>query len=225
MAAARRWRPELRPALTSLLVTVGFFWSFASDDGLSVIAKAIPGTRPVTAVDTSQSQVGFIVDAPPAIAADVARQLQRDGASASIALTGPAPQRTLAVVRASGSDAVPRLRPGGPVRWIGTRGQIHGAAKRLGIDGHVYYAVPGTGFTLAQDLLGHTAGATPVSGSVKVAPYSPLGKVQRGDLVEVSVPDGPGWRGWLHSLCRQVQGRGLTAVSAAALLRSGPADR
>src|SRR4051794_4576302 len=186
-AAVRAWRPALRPVFASLLVAVGFFWSFASDDGLSLIAKAIPSTKPVTAVDTASPQVGLIIDAPASIAPDVARELQREGASASIALTGRPSDRTIELVRSRGSDAVPRLRPGGPVRWIGTRGQIHGAAKSLGIDGHVYYAVPGKGFTLAQDLLGHTAGATPVAGGVKLAPYGRLGALERGDLIEVAV--------------------------------------
>jgi UDP-glucose 4-epimerase len=227
-AAVAAWRPpqlRLRPVMSALLVTVGFFWSFASDDGLSLIAKAIPGTKPVTGVDTANPQVGLIVDAPAAIAPQVARQLERRGASASIALTGPASGATLGAVRATGSDAVPRLRPGGPVRWIGTRGQIHRAAKDLGISGHVYYAVPGRGFTLAQDLLGHTAGATPVAGGVRLAPYGRLGDVRRGALLEVSVPDAPGWRGWVDSLCGQIRARGLSAVPAATLVRSGPADR
>src|SRR4051794_20788441 len=223
--AAFAWRPALRRAATALLVTAGFFWSFASDDGLSIIAKAIPGTKPVTAVDTASPQVGLIVDAPASIAPAVAKQLAGQGATASIALTGQAPAETISAVRDTGSDAVPRLRPGGPVRWIGTRGQIHRAAKQLGINGHVYYAVPGTGFTLAQDLLGHTAGATPVSGSVKVPPYGGLGVIERGDLIEISVTNQPGWRAWLNSLCRQVRQRHLTAVSAATLLRSDPADR
>jgi UDP-glucose 4-epimerase len=224
-ATAFAWRPQLRPALTALAVTGAFFWGFASDDGMSIIAKAFPGTKPVTAVDTASPQVGLIVDAPTEIAPQVARELGREGAAASIALTGRPSGRTIAAIRAEGSDPVPRLRSGGPVRWIGTRTQIHRAAKDLGIDGHVYYAVPGTGFTLAQDLLGHTAGATPVSGGIKVPPYGRLGALQRGDLVEVSVPNGPGWREWVGSLCGQVHGHGLTAVSAGTLLRSGPADR
>jgi UDP-glucose 4-epimerase len=224
-AAIAAWRPRLRPVVASLLVTAGFFWSFASDDGLSLIAKAIPGTKPVTGVDTASPQVGLIIDTPASIAPDVAGELQREGASASIALTGRPSDATIQAVRARGSDAVPRLRPGGPVRWLGTRSQIHGAAKRLGIDGHVYYAVPGKGFTLAQDLLAHSAGATPVAGGVKLAAYGRLGTLDRGDLLEVALTDDPGWREWLASLCGQVRGRGLTPVSAATLLRSGPADR
>jgi UDP-glucose 4-epimerase len=225
---ARRGKPafRLRPVVSSVLVTAGFFWSFASDDGLSLIAKAIPSTKPVTAVDTASPQVGLIVDSPASIAPDVARELEQQGASASIALSGHPSKGTVDAVRASGSDAVPRLRPGGPLRWIGTRSQIHSAAKDLGLKGHIYYAVPGSGFTLAQDLLGHTAGATPVSGGVKVAQYGHLGKnLERGDLIEVSLGGDAGWRPWIGSLVRQVRAHGYTAVSAATLLRSGPADR
>jgi hypothetical protein len=60
---------------------------------------------------------------------------------------------------------------------------------------------------------------------VKLAPYGRLGELDRGDLLEVAVSDDPGWRGWLASVCGQVRARKLSAVSAATLLRSGPADR
>jgi hypothetical protein len=208
-----------------MTVTAAFFWSFASDDGLSLIAKAIPGTRPVTGVDIKSPEVGLIVDAPPSLAPQIADDLQHDGASASIAISGNASQSTVDAVRASGSDAVPRLRPGGPLRWIGTRSQIHHAAKDLGITGHVYYAVPGKGFTLAQDILGHTAGGTPVAGAVHLTPGGTLGKVERGDLLEISVTPGTAWRPWLESIVTRLRAQGLNAVSASMLLQSGSADR
>jgi UDP-glucose 4-epimerase len=228
LLAAYRWRPAravLRPAATALLVAIGFFWSFASDDGLSLIAKAFPATRPVTAVDTSSPQVGLLVDAPPSLATKIASELERQGASGSIALTSEASDATLVAVRDRGSDTVPRLRPGGPVRWLGTRSQLHHAARDQGISGHFYYAAPGKGFTLAQDLLGRSAGAKPLAGRLKVGPGTPIGDIHRGDVLEVVVADDNGWREWIDAVCRQVRGRGLTAISAARLLRSGTADR
>jgi UDP-glucose 4-epimerase len=215
----------VRGAVTSALVTAIFFWSFASDDGLSIIARAFPSTRPVTGVETSAPMVGLIVDAPASSAPDIARELQRDGASATIALTSAAPKETVDTVRAAGSEVMPRLKPGGPVRWIGTRGQLGKTARALGLHGHYYYAAPGKGFTLAQDLLGHTAGATPVSGAVKLSAGKPLGKLERGDLVEVTVGEGTSWRPWLRSLIDQMRGRGLRAVSAADLVRAEPDER
>jgi UDP-glucose 4-epimerase len=214
-------RAWLRPAFTAMLGVAAFLWSFASDDGLSLIARAIPGTRPVTAVATDKAEVGLIVDAPPAIAPAVAAELKRHHASASIALTGPASDDTVDAIAWNGSDTVPRLRPGGPLRWLGTRGQLHGAAENMDISGHIYYAAPSTGFTLGQDLLGHTAGASPVAGAVKVGPGTPVSKIARGDLLEVTVSDAPGWRIWVRAVCRQVRDRGLSAVSASSLLRSG----
>jgi UDP-glucose 4-epimerase len=216
----------LRPVISGALISALFFWSFASDDGLSVIAKAFPGAKPVTSVHTSGTEVGLIVDSPTSAAADVAEELQRDGATASIALTGPAPSGTIDAVHASGSEVMPRLKPGGPVRWLGTRGQLGKTAKSLGLTGHFYYAAPGTGFTLAQDLLGHTAGATPVSGAVKVDAGDKLGgDLDPGDLVEVSVGSGTSWRPWLRSVLAQMRRGGLHAVSACQLVRAKPADR
>jgi UDP-glucose 4-epimerase len=228
VAAVARWRPPrrvVRPALTAAFVTAAFFWSFASDDGLSLIARAFPGTKPVTAVKTSEPYVGLLVSAPASIAPEVARELQRQGAAASIALTASAPEATVVAIDAAGSSAVPRLRPGGPVRWLGTRSQLRRAAKKLGIKGHIYYAAPGDGFTLGQDLLGHTAGASPVAGEQKVGPGTPVGSIERGDLLEMTVTDTPGWRAWVRTVPRQLRARGLTAVTVGDLLRSGPADR
>jgi UDP-glucose 4-epimerase len=212
----------LRASLTASLVAAVFFWSFASDDGLSVIAWAFPSAKPVTGVVTSGPEVGLIIDAPNSATADIARELKRDGASATIALTGPPDARTVDAVHAAGSEVMPRLKPGGPVRWISTRGQLHKTAKGLGLKGHYYYAAPGKGFTLAQDILGHTAGATPVSGAVKLKAGGHLGNLERGDLVEISIDGGSSWRPWLSSLLGQMRGRGMHAVSAVELVRAKP---
>ena len=190
-----------------------------------MIARAFPSTKPVTGVETSAPTVGLIIDAPNSSAPDVARELQHDGASATIALTSAAPADTVSAVHAAGSEVMPRLKPGGPVRWIGTRGQLGKTARGLGIKGHYYYAAPGKGFTLAQDLLGHTAGATPVSGAVKLESGHQLGKLERGDFVEVTVGDGTSWRPWLRSVIEQMRGRGLRGVSAAGLVRAEPDER
>ena len=217
---ARLELPRMRPVLSAVAVTGGLVWSFASDDGLAFFQHVFPSTRPVTAVSTTRPEVGLIVDAPAAMAADVAAEVRRSGATASIALTSAADRRTLAQVHGQGSDVLPRLKPGGPVRWIGTRGQLHGTAKRLGLSGHYYYAVPGKGFTLGQDLLGSTAGGSPVAGDVKVTGMAVLGKLERGDLVELSVGPKEDWRSEIDSLAAQLHARGLHAVTAASLVRS-----
>jgi hypothetical protein len=213
---------RLRPAVSGALISAVFFWSFASDDGLAVFAWAFPGAKPVSAVETSAPEVGLIIDAPPAAAADIARALRREGASATIALTGPAPKATVDTVHAAGSEVMPRLKPGGPVRWIGTRGQLRKTARSLGIHGHFYYAAPGKGFTLAQEFLGRTTGATPVSGAVKLRAGDEPGSLDRGDLLEISLGSGGSWHPWLDSVVAGLRVRGLRATSAVDLVRAKP---
>jgi UDP-glucose 4-epimerase len=213
---------RVRPVASGALISAVFFWSFASDDGLAVFAWAFPGAKPVNAVETTAPEVGLIVDAPPSQAAEVARTLSANGAGATIALTAPAPPRTVAAVETTGSDVMPRLKPGGPVRWVGTRGQLTKCARALGIHGHFYYAAPGHGFTLAQEVLGKTTGATPVTGAVKLAAGGRLGKLERGDLVEISVDGGSAWRPWLSAVVSQLRARGLRATPATSLVRTKP---
>ncbi len=190
-----------------------------------MIAKAFPSAKPVNGVETSAPKVGLIIDAPSSAAGDVATELQRDGASGTIALDAAVPDTTLQTVHGAGSEVMPRLRPGGPVRWIGTRGQLNKTARGLGLHGHYYYAAPGKGFTLAQDLLGHTTGATPVSGAVKVSAGGQLGQLERGDLVELSVGSGTSWQPWLRGVLDQMRAQGLNAVSAAHLVSAEPNER
>jgi UDP-glucose 4-epimerase len=212
---------RLRPAISGVLVSAAFFWSFASDDGLAVIAWAFPSAKPVDSVETKAPEVGLIVDARASQAAEVAQALSADGGSATLALTSSAPNGEVTAVRAAGSDVMPRLKPGGPVRWIGTRGQLKKTARSLGIQGHFYYAAPGHGFTLAQEVLGKTTGATAVTGAVKLKAGSRLGKLERGDLVEVSLDGNGTWRPWLSSLCAQMRADGLRPTSAISLVQSG----
>jgi UDP-glucose 4-epimerase len=217
---------SLRPFVTSGCAAALFFWAFASDDGMSVIAAAFfHNAKPVIGVETSRPEVGLIIDAPSSAAADIALELRRDGGTATIALTGAAPKGAVTLVHESGSDVMPRLNPGGPVRWLGTRGQLLKTAKGLGLKGHYYYAAPGTGFTLAQWILGHTAGATPMSGSVKLKSGGHLGALDRGDLVELSIDNHSNWRPWLSALLGQMRARGMHSVSATSLVSSKPYER
>jgi len=121
---------------------------------------------------------------------------------------------------AAGSDALPRLKPGGPVHWIRTRSQIKNLAHDLGVTGHIYYEAPTKGFTYTQNLLAHTAGASALRGQVRIAGTGPLGHVDRGDILQVTLTDS-NWRSRLAGLCGQLQARHLHAVPADQLIRGG----
>src|SRR3954451_2010891 len=210
-------RAILRPALTMAIVTAGLLWSFATDDSLTLIAKALGG-GPARSVATSRPEVGLIVDAPASIAPAVARRLAYSSDSASMALTEAPSTRTVTTINGSGSDVVPQLKPGGPVRWIGTPVQLRNAARGMRLHGHLYYAVPGKGFTLGQALLAHTVHGSAVAPAVSFQPGTGLGDVRRGQIVRIQVTDAADWRTQVRSLLVQLHARGLHAVPAAQLV-------
>jgi UDP-glucose 4-epimerase len=227
-ATRRGWRGRLAPripaflpnprtALSMVAVAASLGWGVMSDDSFNFLSGVLGG-GPTTSVKTDRPVVGVLVDVPAAMATEVARELRRDGGAGSIGLTGSVAPATLAAIRAAGSDALPRLKPGGPVRWIRTRSQIKDLAHDLGVTGHIYYEAPARGFTYTQNLLAHTAGASAVKGHVRVVGTGPIEDLDRGDIVELAV-DGPEWRDRLRSLFRQLRARHLAAVPADDLLR------
>ncbi len=209
--------PSPRRALSMAAVAASLGWGVMSDDSFSTLAK-IFGGGPTTSVHTTRPVVGVVIDAPPSMAVEVARTLRRDGGAASIGLTGKVDTTTLAAIRASGSDPLPRLKPGGPVRWMGTRSQVKHLARDLGVTGHIYYEAPAKGFTYTQNLLAHTAGASALRGQVRIAGTGPLGHVDRGDILQLTLTDS-NWRARLAVLCRQLRARHLHAVPADELIR------
>jgi UDP-glucose 4-epimerase len=214
---ARVPQPAVRPVLATVAVSAGVLWSFATDDSLTIIAKALGG-GPERSVATSRPEVGLIVDAPASTAPTVARGLAQSSDSASIALTKAPSGQTVSAINRAGSDVVPQLKPGGPVRWIGTPVQLRNAARGMKLHGHLYYAVPGKGFTLGQALLAHTVHGSAVAAAVSFQPGTDLGDVRRGQIVRLKVTPGPDWRAQVRSLLVQLHARGLHAVPAAQLV-------
>ncbi|MBV9213391.1 MAG: NAD-dependent epimerase/dehydratase family protein [Actinobacteria bacterium] len=212
--------PIARRALATAAAAGLLAWGVASDDSFSAFA-ALFGIRPATSVRTSRPQVGVIVDAPSSLVVPVSAQLKRAGASGSIATNGEVDPATVGDVRANGSDLIPRLKGGGPVRWVGTRQQIKHMARELGESGHIYYAPPRHGFTITQDLLGKTAGASAIRGKLRLSGSGSLGSVHRGDVVEVGAGRGSNWRATLEALTSELRSRGLRAIPADQLFRQG----
>jgi UDP-glucose 4-epimerase len=209
--------PSPRRALSMAAVAASLGWGVMSDDSFSMLAK-IFGGGPTTSVRTTRPVVGVVIDAPQSLAANVANQLQRDGGTASIGLSGKVDAGTLAAIRRKGSDPLPRLKPGGPVRWVGTRSQVKHLARDLGVSGHIYYEAPVKGFTYTQNLLAHTAGASALRGQLRVAGTGPIGHIDRGDIIQVTLTESS-WRDRLAALCSQLHARHLRAVPADALIR------
>ena len=227
---AERWRERLTPRMPAMpfpaarrvlgtaAIAGVLAWGVASDDSFSAFASLV-GASPKTHVNTPRSQVGVLIDAPSSIAVPLAGELRRNGGGASIATNGDVEQSAVGQVRSAGSDMIPRLKGGGPVRWVGTRQQIKHMAKELGESGHIYYAPPNHGFTLTQELLGRTAGASPIRGRMQLAGPRPLTGIRRGDIVEISATPGMDWKETIASLCAELKSRHLRAVPADRLFR------
>jgi hypothetical protein len=177
------------------------------------------GGGPTKSVATTRPEVGLIVDAPAGIAPQVAAQLARSSDSTSLAFTDPPSTATRSGVTRYGSDVVPQLKPGGPVRWIGTPVQLHRAAKDMGLHGRLRYVVPGKGFTFGQALLAHTIHhGSAMAPAITFRPGAHLGSVKRGQIMRLVLDGGPGWRGELESLLIQLHERSMHAVPAAQLV-------
>ena len=86
------------------------------------------------------------------------------------------------------------------------------------LHGHLYYAVPGKGFTLGQALLAHTVHGSAVAPAVIFQPGTALDQVKRGQIVRVQLASSGDWRAQLNSLLVQLHARGLHAVPAAQLV-------
>jgi len=209
--------PSPRRALSMAAVAASLGWGVMSDDSFSMLAKVFGG-GPTTSVHTTRPVVGVVIDAPQSLAANVANQLKSDGGTASIGLSGKLDAGTLAAIRRAGSDPLPRLKPGGPIRWMGTRSQVKHLARGLGVTGHIYYEAPTKGFTYTQNLLAHTAGASALRGQLRVAGTGPIGHIDRGDIIQVTLTESS-WRDRLAALCSQLHARHLHAVPADDLIR------
>jgi UDP-glucose 4-epimerase len=221
----RRRIRRTRIALSAVVIPAVFFWAVATDESFPLMAMTFKA-RPQTSVKTASPDVGVLVKAPVSAAPAVAAELERSGARASFALGSATDPATLASIRSSGSDAMPQLGSGQFLRWLGTRGELKRCAHRLGLSGHVYYALPREGFTFGQDVLGHTAGATPVAGAVRVDGKPRHVALKRGEVVELRLGNDPAtWRTEVARLVGDLRAAGLDAVPADTLLRSARRHR
>src|SRR5215210_2771824 len=98
MGRLRTWRDRVIPrgpalggsvrrAVSVGAVALSVGWGVMSDDSFNALAKVFGG-GPTTSVSTKRPEVGLIVDTPVPMAAEVARELRRDGGAASIGLSG-----------------------------------------------------------------------------------------------------------------------------------------
>ncbi len=194
--------------------------AFLTDYAYALLAKPL-GVATTKQVSTAQPKVGVIVDAPADSVAALARQLRRDGVTASFAVSETPSERALTVLHSNGDEAIPLLDGGGLFHSLGTKGRLSDAAHKLGLGDHFVYQPSADGITLSQALLARSAGGQPVSGAVHAAPTTTPPTLVRGDLVEVDLSGDSDPSEAMTALSNDLASNGMSGVTVTSLVGSG----
>jgi processive 1,2-diacylglycerol beta-glucosyltransferase len=184
------WRLRLAAMAAQLALLLGVGAWMMSTDEITVLAAKILHVHPLAKVKTSQPDVGVIVRAPARDVPMLAAELANRGIHVSFADGGRVPSHgTIVKLRSMGDELLPEVPGSAVLRWVRTRGTLHSQARALGLHHRFYYLQPRGGLTVGQLVLARTAGATPVSGALRLNATGPLPHrpTRAGDVVVVEV--------------------------------------
>jgi processive 1,2-diacylglycerol beta-glucosyltransferase len=188
------WRLRLAAIGTYVALLIGAgSWMMSTDEVTAVAAKFLH-VHPLTHVQTTQPKVGVIVHVPTRELGVVAAKLARAGIHVSLADDSGVPSRDrIARLRSLGDELLPEIPGSGPLRWERTRGVLRSQARALGLHHRFYYLEPHGGLSVGQLVLARTAGATPVSGALRLSATGALPQrpMRAGDVLVVEL-DGSG---------------------------------
>ena len=182
---------DLAAIMTQLVLLLGVGAWMMSTDEVTALAAKILHVHPLARVKTNRPDVGLIVRAPARDVPFLAGELAGRGIHVSFAddvggaFAGDDRQAAVARRRTAAGSA----RLGALLRWLRTRGTLHAQARALGL-GHRFYCLqPRGGLTVGQLVLARTAGATPVSGALRLSATGPLPQrpTRAGDVLVVEV--------------------------------------
>jgi processive 1,2-diacylglycerol beta-glucosyltransferase len=221
------WRLRLAAFCIQLVVLLGVgMWTMSTDE-VSAVAAAILHVHTLAQVRTDRPDVGVIVRAPADDVVRVASALAAQGIHASFADDGAHAPATIVALRALGDQLLPEIPTGSSLlRWVRTSGTLHAQARALGLHHRFYFVTPRGGrtggLTVGQLVLASSAGATPVSGALRLFARGPLPQrpTRAGDVLVVGA-DGSGFsvRG-VERLVSWLRADGLSAEPLAALTRA-----
>ena len=177
------WRLRTARVVTTAAATIAVLaWTLTAGVSYTLVSDFVH-MRPTTTVATSRPEVGVLVSVSAAELPVIANELAADGIHASFALNR-APSPGELSVRNYGDQAIPLLPPGGLVRWLGTRDQLHDALRAMGFGRHFLYASNGP--SVGQWWLAHGAGGHLIAGAVKLEDRDDsVGPLHAGELIEV----------------------------------------
>lgn len=179
------WRMRTARAVTSAAAALALVaWMLTAGTSYQLVSHFVH-MRPTTAVQTLRPEVGVLVDAPNSQVPAIADALAMNGIRASFALERP-PSSSEAGELGLGDQAIPLLRSGGLVRWLGTRDQLHDVTGRMGVGHHFLYASNGP--SVGQWWLAHGAGGRLIAGAIRLDDSDePIPVIHAGQVVELAV--------------------------------------
>jgi hypothetical protein len=183
-----------------------------STDEVTALAAKMLHVHPLTHVSTRSREVGVVVDAPAADIAGLASELASQGVHVSFgdAAAVPSPQR-IARLRTLQDELLAEVPGSAPLRWMRTRTLLRAQARALGLGRRFYYLQPRGGLSVGQLVLARTAGATPVSGALRISATSSLPQrgVRAGDVLVVEMGGSTGALAGLDRMVSRLASSGL----------------
>jgi processive 1,2-diacylglycerol beta-glucosyltransferase len=219
-----RWRLRVVAISTQLVLLLGLGTWMMSTDEVTAVASKILHVHSLAVVKTGQPDVGLIVRVPAGDVPLVAKVLARHDIHVSLADGGGVPSpATIAAVRTLGDELLPEMPDSGPLlRWVRSRSVLGAQARALGLHHHFYYLQPRGGLTVGQLVLARTAGATPVSGALRLSATGPLPRrrTRAGDVLVVQLNGSSASVLGLERIVSWLAGDGLAAEPLSWLTRS-----
>jgi UDP-N-acetylglucosamine:LPS N-acetylglucosamine transferase len=210
------WRTRTARAVTTATAAIAVVaWMLTAGSSYRLVSHFVH-MRPTTAVQTTLPEVGVLVDAPSSELQSVANALTVNRLRASFALEQP-PSRIELGSLGSGDQAIPLLRSGGLVRWLGTRDQLHDVTGRMGFGRHFLYASNGP--SVGQWWLAHGAGGELIAGAVRLDDTDDtIPELHAGQVVELTVSSRSDVEAVVRKLSIALQADRLQAVPVGRLL-------
>jgi UDP-N-acetylglucosamine:LPS N-acetylglucosamine transferase len=222
------WRLRLAAAMTQIVILLGVGAWVMSTDEVSALAGMALNVHPLKHVSTATPEVGVIVRAPAGTVAVVASQLASRGIHVSFADGTGVPSRTcVEALRSMGDELIPEVPGSAPLRWVRTRGTLRSQARAIGLPRHFYFLQPRGGLSVGQLVLARTAGATPVSGAMRVRASGglPQGDMRAGDVLVVELDGSPASVAGFERIVSWLGADGLGVEPLAALTSRSPLVR
>jgi UDP-glucose 4-epimerase len=215
------WRLRAaRAALTGVATLLVAAWTLTTGASYSLVSHIVH-IRAVTAVQTTQPEVGVLVEAPVAQMPALASRLEARGIHATFALTRP-PTEADEMILADGDQAIPCLSGGGLVRWLETGDQLRHLVMPLGIRPH-HFVYASNGPSLGQWWLAHHAGGRLVAGAVMLDDGDDHGSIQAGQVVELRAASAGEAAAMVVRLERELRTSHLRGVPISRLMRDAGA--